>query len=103
MSKRITPTAAQLIIGKAQAGGSSAATAKGALAYLLSHLPLPIPGLTYLTDPKGHRPSANTTRRSTWDKTISWTHDERADKRASEIAERMLKKQIGRASCRERV
>jgi len=99
MSKRTTKnrqTAAQRIIEKAQARGSHAATAKGALAYLLSNLPLPIPGLTYLTDLTGRRPHACDDRPDTWDKTISWTHNERAEKRAVEIAERILKKRPAR-------
>lgn len=99
MAKRIskpTPSAAQLILAKAQAKGSNATTIKGALAYLLSHLPLPIPGLAYLSDPEGRRPSAAPSCRSSSGNDISWTHDERADKRAGQIAERMLKKRPAR-------
>lgn len=99
MSKRTTKnrkTAPQLILAKAQAKGSNATTVKGALAFLLSHLPPPIPGLAYLSDPAGRRPSAAPSRRLTWDKEISWTHDERADKRADQIVERMLKKRPAR-------
>ena|ERR1017187_353474 len=99
MSKRTTKiavNAAQTILAKAQARGSNAATVKGAIAYLAAHLPLPVSGLTYLSDPTGYRPRADTTRRLSWDKAISWTHDERADNRASEIAERILKKRPAR-------
>jgi len=110
MSKRTTKnhqTAAQRIIEKAQARGSHAATAKGALAYLLSNLPLPIPGLAYLSGRTDYRPQADTTRRPNWDRVVSWTHDERAEKRAAEIAERILKKRPARpfskvhAACRK--
>ena len=99
MSKRTTKnrkTAAQLILAKAQAKGSNATTVKGALAFLLSHLPPPIPGLAYLSDPVGRRPSAVPSCRSSWDKDVSWNHDERADKRAVEITERILKKRPAR-------
>ena len=99
MSKRTAknqPSAAQLILAKAQALGSNATTVKGALAYLLSHLPLPMPGLAYLSDPEGRRPSAASSRRPSWDKAISWTHDERADFRAGQIVERMMKKRPAR-------
>jgi len=99
MSKRATkstPNAAQTILAKAQARGSNAATVKGAIAYLAAHLPLPIPGLAYLSDPVGRRPSAVPTCRLSGDKAVSWTHDERADKRAVDIAERILKKRSAR-------
>lgn len=92
MSTRTTSSAAQRILAKAQAKGSNAGTISGALAYLLSHLPLPIPGLAYLKSPASRRPSASTGLRPTWDKAVSWTHDERADRRAGEIADRVLKK-----------
>jgi len=96
MSAKNRNTAAQLILAKAQANGSNATTIKGALAYLLSHLPPPIPGLAYLSDPEGRRPTAVSSCRSSWDKAVSWTHDERADYRASQIVERMLKKRLAR-------
>jgi hypothetical protein len=96
MSAKNRQTAAQLILAKAQAKGSNATTVKGALAYLAARLPLPIPGLAYLSEPAGRRPSAAPTCRVTWDKAISWNHDERADKRAVEIAERILKKRPAR-------
>ena len=95
-SAKATSSGAQTILAKAQARGSNAATVKGALAYLAAHLPLPIPGLAYLSDPAGRRPSEAPSCRSSWDKAISWTHDERADKRAAEIAERILKKRPAR-------
>ena len=95
-SAKATSSGAQSILTKAKARGSNAATVKGAIAYLAAHLPLPVPGLTYLSDPTGYRPCADTPRRGTWDKAISWTHDERADKRAIEIAERILKKRPAR-------
>jgi hypothetical protein len=95
-SAKATSSGAQSILTKAKARGSNAETVKGAIAYLLSHLPLPIPGLAYLSDPVGRRPSVATTRRSAWDRAVSGTHDERADKRAVEIAERILKKRPAR-------
>lgn len=85
-------TAAQRIIAKANAKGSSATTVKGAIAYLLSHLPSPIAGLAHVTDPTNHRRCESFSDRNTWDKKISWTHDERAEKRASAISARVLNK-----------
>jgi len=96
MSTKNRPNSSQSIITKAQARGSNAETVKGAIAYLLSHLPLPIPGLAFLSNPVGRRPSAVPSCRSSWDKDMSWTHDERADKRAAEIAECILKKRPAR-------
>jgi len=96
MSTKNRPNATQTILAKAQARGSNAATVKGALAYLAAHLPLPIPGLAYLSDSTKPHTRACDDRPDTWDKAISWTHDERADKRATEIVERIMKKRPAR-------